>query len=215
MMKDKIRGWTPVILLLLAAFLLAGCGTSKESRNLQRQGTVRAERMTDSTAVSGDVAVTAAHGMQELLTDRRSSILTQEAVPAQSATLTIPFRNLLDLPDGADYRHRDGRASVDVRRQGDSLAVTGHCDSLMRRCLFYEEEVFRRQVREDSLMQTVEFYKQELVRIRSETEQRMTEAETEFKRRFNPVQIALVAFIAGVASGIVLTVLIKRRYGKE
>ena len=88
----------------------------------------------------------------------------QEPVPAQEATLTIPFQNLLDLPEGAGYRHRDGRASVDIRRQGDSLAVTGHCDSLMRRCLFYEEEVFRRQVREDSLLQTVEFYKQELVR---------------------------------------------------
>ncbi len=211
MMKDRIRGWTPVILLLLAVFLLAGCGTSKESRNLQRQGTVRAERMTDSAAVSADVAVTAVRKMQDLLADRRSSTLMQEPVPAQEATLTIPFQNLLDLPEGAGYRHRDGRASVDIRRQGDSLAVTGHCDSLMRRCLLYEEEVFRRQVREDSLLQTVEFYKQELVRIRSETEQRITEVETEFKQRFNPVKIALIAFIAGMASGIVLTVLIKRR----
>lgn len=135
----------------------------------------------------------------------------QEPVPAQEAALTIPFQNLLDLPEGAGYRHRDGRASVDIRRQGDSLAVTGHCDSLMRRCLFYEEEVFRRQVREDSLLQTVEFYKQELVRIRSETEQDITEVETEFKQRFNPIKIALIAFIAGMASGIVLTVLIKRR----
>ena len=36
-------------------------------------------------------------------------------------------------------------------------------------------------------------------------------SETEFKQRFNPVKIALIAFIAGMASGIVLTVLIKRR----
>ena len=49
------------------------------------------------------------------------------------------------------------------------------------------------------------------MRIRSETEQRITEVETEFKQRFNPVKIALIAFIAGMASGIVLTVLIKRR----
>lgn len=214
-MKDRIRGWTPVILLLLAVFLLSGCGTSKKSRYLQRQGTMQAERMTDSAAVSADVAVTAARRMQELLADRRSSTLTQEPVPAQEVNLTIPFRNLLDLPEGAGYRHRDGRASVDIRRQGDSLTVTGHCDSLMRRCLFYEEEVFRRQVREDSLLQTVEFYKQELVRIRSETKQYVTEAETAFKRRFNPVKIALIAFIAGVASGIVSIFLIKRRNGKE
>lgn len=210
-MKDRIRGWTPVILLLLAVFLLAGCGTSKESRVLQRQGTVRTERMADSAAVSADVAVTAARKMQELLADRRSSTLIQEPIPAQEAALTISFQNLFDLPEGAGYRHRDGRASVDIRRQGDSLTVTGHCDSLMRRCLFYEEEVFRRQVREDSLLQTVEFYKRELVRIRNETEQDITEVKTEFKQRFSPVKIALLAFIAGVASGILSTFLKKKR----
>lgn len=135
----------------------------------------------------------------------------QEPIPAQEAALTIPFQNLFDLPEGAGYRHRDGRASVDIRRQGDSLTVTGHCDSLMRRCLFYEEEVFRRQVREDSLLQTVEFYKRELVRIRNETEQDITEVKTEFKQRFSPVKIALLAFIAGVASGILSTFLKKKR----
>ena len=74
------------------------------------------------------------------------------------------------------------------------MVVTSTCDSLQRLVLWYEEE---------------------LTRIRGDTASVSEVSETEFKRRFNPVQIALVAFIAGVASGIVLTVLIKRRYGKE
>lgn len=57
----------------------------------------------------------------------------------------------------------------------------------------------------------VEFYKRELVRIRNETEQDITEVKTEFKQRFSPVKIALIAFIAGVASGILSTFLKKKR----
>lgn len=78
--------------------------------------------------------------------------------------------------------------------RGDTLVVTSTCDSLQRLVLWYEEE---------------------LTRIRGDTVSAMAAAETEFKRRFNPVKIALIAFIAGMASGIVSTFLIKRRNGKE
>lgn len=78
--------------------------------------------------------------------------------------------------------------------RGDTLVVTSTCDSLQRLVLRYEEE---------------------LTRIRGGTVSAMAAAETESKRRFNPVKIALIAFIAGVASGIVSTFLIKRRNGKE
>ena len=62
---------------------------------------------------------------------------------------------------------------------------------------------------------SISIYKEELTRIRGDTVSAIETAETEFKRRFNPVKIALIAFIAGVASGIVSTFLIKRRNGKE
>ena len=78
--------------------------------------------------------------------------------------------------------------------RGDTLVVTSTCDSLQRQVLWYEEE---------------------LTRIRGDTVSATKTSETEFKRRFNPVKIALIAFIAGVASGIVSIFLIKRRNGKE
>ena len=78
--------------------------------------------------------------------------------------------------------------------RGDTLVVTSTCDSLQRLVLWYEEE---------------------LTRIRGDTVSVSEVSETESKRRFNPVRIALIAFIAGVASGIVITLKTKIQNGKE
>lgn len=120
--------------------------------------------------------------------------LVMAGLPASALTLEIPAADLLALPAGASYRGKNGQAGVDVTSRGDTLVVTATCDSLQRLVLWYEEE---------------------LARIRGDTVSVSEVSETEFKRRFNPVQIALVAFIAGMASGIVSTFLIKRRNGKE
>ncbi len=111
-------------------------------------------------------------------------------LPASALTLKIPVPDLLSLPAGASYHGKNGQAGVDVTSRGDTLVVTSTCDSLQRLVLWYEEE---------------------LTRIRGDTVSVSEVSETEFKQRFNPVKIALIAFIAGVASGIVLTFLKKRR----
>lgn len=103
-------------------------------------------------------------------------------LPASALTLKIPAADLLALPAGASYHGKNGQAGVDVMSRGDTLVVTSTCDSLQRQVLWYEEE---------------------LTRIRGDTVSATKTSETEFKRRFNPVKIALIAFIAGVASGIV------------
>lgn len=115
-------------------------------------------------------------------------------LPASALTLKIPAADLLALPAGASYHGKNGQAGVDVTSSGDTLVVTSTCDSLQRLALWYEEE---------------------LTRIRSDTVSVLEASETSFKRRFNPVKIALIAFFAGVASGIVSIFLIKRRNGKE
>lgn len=115
-------------------------------------------------------------------------------LPASALTLEISVPDLLSLPAGASWHGKNGQAGVDVTSRGDTLVVTSTCDSLQRLVLWYEEE---------------------LTRIRGDTVGVSEVSGTELKRRFNPVQIALVAFIAGVASGIVITFLTKRRYGKE
>lgn len=115
--------------------------------------------------------------------------LVMEGIPASTLTLEIPVPELLALPAGASYNKKSERVGVNVETRGDTLVVTSTCDSLQRLVLWYEEE---------------------LTRIRDETVKNVKTVETGFKRRFNPVQIALIAFIAGLASGMVLIVLKKR-----
>lgn len=79
---------------------------------------------------------------------------------------------------------------MDVRASGDTLVVTSTCDSLQRLVLWYEEE---------------------LTRIRSDTTGEKESVRTEQKPRFNPVKTAFYTFIAGLLSGMVITLKIKKR----
>ena len=136
--------------------------------------------------------VKTASGADSARSGRRGLVMA--GLPASALTLKIPVPDLLALPAGASYHGKNGQAAGDGTSRGDTGGVTSPRDSPPRLVPRYEEE---------------------LTRIRGDTVSVSEVSETEFKRRFSPVQIALVAFIAGVASGIVLTVLIKRRYGKE
>lgn len=115
-------------------------------------------------------------------------------IPASALTLEIPLPDLRSLPAGASWHGRNGQAGVEVASRGDTLVVTSTCDSLQRLVLWYGEELAR-------------------VRAGAASAAEVSRAESE--RRFNPVKTALVAFIAGVASGIVSTFLIKRRKWKR
>lgn len=116
--------------------------------------------------------------------------LLMTGIPPSELTLKIPVPDLKALPPGASYRKKSGQAGVDVRADGDTLVVTSTCDSLQRLVLWYEEE---------------------LTRIRNETSREKETAQTEQKRRFNPVKTAFYAFVAGLLSGIVLTFLKRKR----
>lgn len=132
--------------------------------------------------------VKTASGADSARSGRRGLVMA--GLPASALTLKIPVPDLLALPAGASYHGKNGQAGVDVTSRGDTLVVTSTCDSLQRLVLWYEEE---------------------LTRIRGDTVSVSKVSETEFKQRFNPVKIALISFIAGVASGIVFTFLKKRR----
>lgn len=115
-------------------------------------------------------------------------------IPKSALTLKIPTADLHNLPPAASFHGKSGQANVDVKTKGDTLVVYASCDSLQRMCEFYESE---------------------LKRIRSETLENVETVQTEIKSRFNPVKIGLIAFIAGVASGMVLIIVIKKRNGKK
>lgn len=105
--------------------------------------------------------------------------------------LTLKVDSLRSLPEGAQYAARSGRAGVSVSkgREAGEVVVVASCDSLQRLVWLYEEE---------------------LSRMRDETtgEETATEELTEDKSRRNALKTIILAFIAGAATGAILTTLI-------
>ncbi len=107
----------------------------------------------------------------------------------EEVCLEIPMVALRQLPEGAEYRSESGRASATVRARGDTIVVHATCDSLQRLCELYERDA-----------QT----------YRTALESRENEVRTATERRSNPWKALFVAFVAGVAAGIITTKLIKK-----
>lgn len=114
-------------------------------------------------------------------------------MPLEEARLEIPIAELSRLPDKAEYRAKNGRASATVRHKGDTIVVYATCDSLQRLCGYYERQAA--------------YYKKAL-------EQQKNDNRTEQERRSNPLRTLITAFIVGVATGIVLTIITKRIWQK-
>lgn len=108
--------------------------------------------------------------------------------------MKIPLDSLRKLPEGAEYRAKSGRASAMVKTRGDTLLVHAECDSLQRWCEYYEREAG--------------FYREaynEAQRLLEETQE----------KRSHPFKAGIIAFFAGVATGIILTLLFKRLWQKN
>ncbi len=154
-MKNRIRG-IPLVFLLVA-LLTAACGAVKNTVSEQTTSTQSAFRNAELEAQAA-----AAHGVQrhaqEQMLAEQTTIRREyaEPVPEESATATIPTQNLLNLPDGAKYSAQNGRASVEAERQGDNIIVRGRCDSIARRCAYFENSVFRQRLLIDSLTARLE-----------------------------------------------------------
>lgn len=105
-------------------------------------------------------------------------------------TLKIPTDSLLRLPKTASYHAKSGRANVNVKNDGNQIIVHASCDSLQRVCEYYES--------------IAGIYKKGY-------EELYASVQTENEHRSNPIKTAVIAFIVGLASGIVLTFLKRKR----
>lgn len=149
-MKNRIRG-IPLVLLLVAV-LMAACGAIKNTTSAQTSLLQQSNSSAQLEAQAAAVHDTHRHVQEQTQTD---STMTRreyaEPVPEERTDMTIPTQNLLDLPDGAKYSAQNGRASIEAERQGDKIVVRGRCDSIARRCTYFENRVFRQRVLIDSL----------------------------------------------------------------
>lgn len=139
-------------MLLLVALLAVACGVIKNSASEQTVSSRQSERnelLEAQAATALDVQHHAQEQMQVEQTTTRQDYA--ESVPEETATATIPTSNLLDLPDGAKYSAQNGRASIEAERQGDKIVIRGKCDSIARRCTYFENRVFRQRTIIDSL----------------------------------------------------------------
>ena len=147
-MKNRIRGIPLVV--LLAALLMAACGAIKNTTSEQ---TASSEQSSFGVQLEAQAAaVRDTHAQQQTQTDSTTTRREYaEPVPEERTDMTIPTQSLLDLPDGAKYSAQNGRASIEAERQGDKIVVRGRCDSIARRCTYFENRVFRQRVLIDSL----------------------------------------------------------------
>ena len=148
-MKNRIRGIPLVV--LLAALLMAACGAIKNTTSEQTASSEQSSFGVQLEAQAAAVRDTHRHAQQQTQTDSTTRREYAEPVPEERTDMTIPTQSLLDRPAGAKYSAQNGRASIEAERQGDKIVVRGRCDSIARRCTYFENRVFRQRVLIDSL----------------------------------------------------------------
>jgi hypothetical protein len=111
-------------------------------------------------------------------------------VPEAKVNLTVPIPNLLNLPAGAVFSEKSGRANVSVKKENDSIFIMASCDSLQALCEYYEREMTR--IRGDTLVSKTTLEKEVSTGVKS------------------PIKQFSIGFIAGVILTIIISIKLKK-----
>ena len=188
-----------------------GCSVQKIAT--QEQETAVAANMGQKSAIMDSlVSERESRMMEETLEHRSLRIETQSAVPVSETSLTLTTESLRNLPEGAEYTSSYGQASVSVRKTGDSLTVTGRCDSIARRCTVLESETLRRKTESDSLRRELDKTRHELEKADStyRTEYVLSGSEVR-KGRSGLFAWFSSGFLAGIASALAVIITVRRK----
>ena len=145
-----------MLLLLLAMTCLASCSATK-STSSKSETMDEVVQEVASAVIQAETAHAEQHSVLHQVETQQATTKSEdtEVVPAQTSSLTVPTQNLLDLPEGASYNASEGRSSVEAKRQGDNIVITGNCDSVARRSWRFEQTVFRQCSTIDSLRNVI------------------------------------------------------------
>lgn len=206
-MKNRIRG-IPLVLLLVAV-LMAACGAIKNTTSEQMASLEQSSASAQLEAQAAAVHDTHRHAQEQTQTDSTTTRREYaEPVPEERTDMTIPTQSLLDLPDGAKYSARNGRASIEAERQGDKIIVRGRCDSIARRCTYFENRVFRQRVLIDSLtarLDEMQAYRARADSLLAAVSAAYHAAERTEKPPSMWYRWLLIGFLAGGATSALLT----------
>ena len=193
-MRPIIREVFAVVALLC---MVASCTGSRAALTM--------EESTTATAVDTSLAVRG--GSQERREERAHTVrgLTLAPVAPEAATLGVSLTSLLDLPEGAGYHSRSGRAEVALRREGDGITVTANCDSLQRICELWEEEREESSIIIDSLICELHAARREILNKEREERERLS----------NGAQTVLKWLLIGMAAGIAGTIILIIKTNKK
>lgn len=111
-----------------------------------------------------------------------------EVVPMSQVEILLPIDSIRKLPVNAIYHRRSNQAEISVRTTGDTVIITAKCDSIQRMCEYYENVAFDYKNSYDALLKNV---------------------ETEEKQSTNSFKRILIAFLAGVATGLTVLIILK------
>lgn len=164
----KLSRLLPVVLILMAVLCLPGCAITKKTQTEQTQSQ----------------QIVTIHDTIQTFT----RIVQTEAVPESRVEMRISVDSLLKLPQGATYHRKSGQAHAEVSIRGDTIYVTGTCDSLARQVEYYE-----------NLYHTA--------RDALEAQNRES-AKAESKERSYPTWLLITTFILGLAFGAITTIFI-------
>ena len=155
-MRKTIKGFPLMLLLLLAMTCLASCSATK-STSSKSETMDEVVQEVASAVIQAETAHAEQHSVLHQVETQQTTTKSEdtEVVPAQTSSLTVPTQNLLDLPEGASYNASEGRSSVEAKRQGDNIVITGNCDSVARRSWRFEQTVFRQCSTIDSLRNVI------------------------------------------------------------
>lgn len=125
-------------------------------------------------------------------------------VPMATACLKLTLDSIRQLPPGAAYMAREKQAAVKLQRKAatpnepEQIIIEAQCDSLLLVAASYSKNIItlKRQLNEAN---------------RANSELRET---TKFKAQTSKFKVTFIAFIAGVAAGIVSTHLIRKIWQK-
>ena len=162
---------------------LSGCASSRKSVNTEMSVSHAASRLDVDSIVSVV-----------------ESWQTPVTVPMSSVSLRLPIDSLRLLPPGAGYTAKKGRANLKVTRKAstktepEQIIIEANCDSLQLVCARYSKIIstLKRQLHEA---------KQNNKELKEEKKEKSS----------NSLRIIIIAFIVGVAAGIVSIILTRKK----